>query len=324
VGAATKWIVLYAAAGLAAIFVVSYIAKAAAMFTRGVRTEEGYDESGAAPLRALAERVRFLAGRTVTVFLFSLLVFVILPAAVYVGSYIPFMAARGPVHPDVSPLQLVINEQVSMYTYHAGLTATHPYSSFWYEWPLMTRPLWYYTGRAFLPASSASDIYAFGNPVVWWTGTAAALGLALSILIAGFLGAVFLLRRLLKRRLRPDTDEPEGGTRTGTRLLRRMALPGLFILAALAAQYVPWIVNPRQLTFIYHFFASVPFIILGLVHVVRLMTDGRPRLRWIAPGLMAGALLLFILFYPLLSGALVDTSYVETFLRWFPGWFQYL
>jgi dolichyl-phosphate-mannose-protein mannosyltransferase len=48
-----------------------------------------------------------------------------------------------------------------MYTSNKNLKNQHPYSSHWYSWPIMQRPIYYWT-------SSDSRIYLIGNPLVWW------------------------------------------------------------------------------------------------------------------------------------------------------------
>lgn len=45
-----------------------------------------------------------------------------------------------------------------------NLTATHPYESRWWTWPLMLRPIFYWQGGGGL-------IYFLGNPLVWWGST---------------------------------------------------------------------------------------------------------------------------------------------------------
>ena len=57
---------------------------------------------------------------------------------------------------------LELNAQ--MYLANARLTATHPYSSTWYTWPFMLRPIYYWN-------QGAAKIYLIGNPVVWWAST---------------------------------------------------------------------------------------------------------------------------------------------------------
>ncbi len=78
----------------------------------------------------------------------------------YIATYIPyFLAGHG--------LGDMIELQFSMLSYHSGLEATHPYSSPWWSWPLMLRPLWLYSSEI---DGLFSMIVALGNPVTWLPG----------------------------------------------------------------------------------------------------------------------------------------------------------
>jgi len=55
-----------------------------------------------------------------------------------------------------------------MYRSNKRLSATHPYSSRWYSWPVMTRPIFYWV-------KDTARIYLLGNPFVWYGSTAALL-----------------------------------------------------------------------------------------------------------------------------------------------------
>lgn len=68
-----------------------------------------------------------------------------------------------------------LNQQ--MLSANQRITASHPYSSKWYSWPFMVRPMAYWTG------SDGASIYFFGNPIVWW-GTTAGLIIASLLFIA--------------------------------------------------------------------------------------------------------------------------------------------
>jgi dolichyl-phosphate-mannose-protein mannosyltransferase len=81
----------------------------------------------------------------------------------YIATYIPYFLAG-------HSLAEMTRLQFSMLGYHSGLEATHPYSSPWWSWPLMLRPLWLYTGKI---DGLSSVIVAMGNPVTWWSGIAA-------------------------------------------------------------------------------------------------------------------------------------------------------
>ncbi len=47
-----------------------------------------------------------------------------------------------------------------------NLTATHPYGSPWYSWPLMHRDIYYYY-------DNNQYVYLLGNPLIWWGGALA-------------------------------------------------------------------------------------------------------------------------------------------------------
>ncbi|MFC3803738.1 glycosyltransferase family 39 protein [Cohnella sp. GCM10012308] len=247
-GAASKWIDIYAGGGLAVLFAITL-------------------------WRRRAERAFLL--RTV---LWCVPFFLVVPALIYTASYIPFFLVPGPGH----GFHDMLTYQKFMYNYHAHLVATHPFASSWWEWPLMIKPIWYYGGA--VAADQVSSIVAMGNPAVWWIG------------IPAVAGAIFLLLR---------------GRARDPRLV--------FLLIGLAAEYLPW-VGVSRLTFIYHFFASVPFIILLIVYLLK---EGRESVRLTRGhvyGYLGAALLLFVLFYPILSGMTVDKSYVAHALRWFNSW----
>ena len=173
--------------------------------------------------------------------------------------------------------------QEFMYSYHTGLTATHSYQSPWWQWPLLIRPMWYYVGYDVTPGN-ISTISAMGNPAVWWVCSFVSVGVIYS---------------LLRRKRRCDKT--------------------LFVLlVGLGANYLPWALISRC-TFIYHFFASVPFILLITVYALQKKEEQDARyakLKWIW---MAVAFALFVMFYPVISGMECSRAYVS-FLEWLPSW----
>jgi len=50
-----------------------------------------------------------------------------------------------------------------MFDYHSKLKPTHPFSSTWWEWPLIRKPIWYYGGTELAPGRMAS-IVCHGQP----------------------------------------------------------------------------------------------------------------------------------------------------------------
>ena len=78
---------------------------------------------------------------TVRTLLFCILFFIIIPGIIYTLSYIPFISYSG----NLSLIDRMLENQVTMFTYHSGLKATHAYSSSWYQWPVLVRPVLFYT-----------------------------------------------------------------------------------------------------------------------------------------------------------------------------------
>ena len=205
--------------------------------------------------------------------------FVAIPVTIYLLSYIPFVRAM-----DTGDgfLTTVIENQIWMFNYHAWLQEGHPFSSRWWEWPLMIRPIFYYTNA--VTDTIRQGISSFGNPAVWWTG------------IFATVAAIVTLR---------DKEKTE----------HRQTI--IFLLIAYAAQYVPWIFVFRA-TFIYHYFPSVPFVVLLITFFFKTYVAPKyPNLVWAYAASVVG---LFILFYPVLSGTPVSVDFVQTFLRWLPNW----
>jgi dolichyl-phosphate-mannose-protein mannosyltransferase len=100
-------------------------------------------------------RLRLIKPRELTL---TLLAFLVLPAGIYVLSYVPWMR-QGHELRELLPLQTAI------WRYHADLRATHPYFSKWYTWPLLYRPTWYHFKQT---GETIHGIIAIGNPALWW------------------------------------------------------------------------------------------------------------------------------------------------------------
>ena len=222
---------------------------------------------------------------------FCVVFFIIIPVLIYYFSYYWQLRAEGLASFWDMFRQRWINRvvklQESIFNYHAGLGGdTHYFRSDWYEWPIIWWPMWYYSGSNYVPSGMVSSISCMGNPAVWWVGLIALLFVA----IAG----------AWKRRT------PKTWT---------------LVLIAFASQFLPWVIVPRS-TFIYHYFASVPFIIVCTVLMLdRLRARDRLAFRIASIGLMVMALMLFIAFYPLESGMMVSRDYAMH-LRWFK-WYNF-
>lgn len=268
-GVASKWTGCYAGCGLAVIF-----------FADLYRRYREYKYAQADPkgqTNGISHNtvINTFPKRTMQTILLCGVFFIIVPCIIYVLSYIPFVSNAGN-----TLIERVIQNQESMLSYHANLVSEHPYSSTWIEWPVMTRPIWYYSHT--VSDTVAEGISSFGNPIIWWAG------------IPAFFYMIYVAIR--------DVDKK-----------------AMYILVGYIAQFLPWVFVTRT-TYIYHYFPSVPFVILMVVYSIKKLVGNSKKKRYVVYGYVAAAVILFIMFYPVLSGYPVDRSYVINWLRWLNGW----
>jgi dolichyl-phosphate-mannose-protein mannosyltransferase len=312
-GSASKWIGLYAGGGLALLlFMTKYYEikdyiniKMSLLKNKKFKKPEWFDS--------------FFTLNISATLLSCIIFFVIIPGIIYALSYIPYMNVPGPGH----GLDLIFRNQRDMYIYHSKgvLGATHPFSSHWWEWPLLRRPLESYVGGD-LPSGASSSMVIMGNPAIWWVGIFAVLivsilafikykkkmipaiisGIAMILIIAGTGPArnigVFALAIIILILV--------------TKFDKKLGV----IFVAMAFQFLPWVPIER-LSFIYHFFSTLPFMILTIVYVIKLVMEKAPESKLMIYTYLGIVALLFIMFYPVLSGMEVPRDYVTHWLLWF-------
>ncbi|CAN5576122.1 phospholipid carrier-dependent glycosyltransferase [soil metagenome] len=197
---------------------------------------------------------------------------VVVPALVYVATYVG--RVDGSVFAlswdDGSWFHNLFEEQRRAFDYHWQLEARHPYESPPWSWILLKRPVAYYVAPD-APEGFIGSITALGSPLVWWS----------------FLPAlVFTVWAWMRRR---DFLRPEG-----------------LIIAGIGFTYLPWLLlsSDRSAVFIFYLLPVVPFMCLTLAYVF--LRLGRSiEARAAAAVFMAGALGLFVFYYPLLVGTVL-------------------
>jgi dolichyl-phosphate-mannose-protein mannosyltransferase len=230
--------------------------------------------------RARAFRLRELA--------LGALAFALLPAAVYLLSYVPWMAQAHPQGPAEwwERVRATVAWQREIWSYHANLSATHTYFSRWWTWPWLYRPTWYFWQS---DAGYVRGIVALGNPAIWW----ASVPVSLWALASG-------IRWRDPRRV--------------------FCGAGFFLL------YLPWGLSPRTLNFSHYLFEAIPYACLSLgVLLDRKWDQGQALL---ARGYLTLVAALFLLFLPLLTampvpGALWSFRFPlfgGGVWTWFPTW----
>ena len=285
---ASKWIGLYSAVGLALLFFVAvYRQYRVSNVACGLDAERaGLDDGQKARVRAAQD---FTLKRILITCGFCVIFFVLVPCVIYYLCYIPYLSPTGPV-----TLKRVIDAQIGMLNYHStpGLGMDHPFQSPWWQWPFILKPMWFAQDQ-YEPAGYASTIMCMGNPWVFYIGAVAMLG-ALAACVAKYLN----LRSGVSLR-QGDGD---------------LTLPVLAV--GFLAQYLPWVLVPRSM-YIYHYFASVPFIIMATAWWLDRLPHSRPRVRTGVMALyLAGALVFFVLFFPYASGWLTSTEWLDA-MKWF-------
>ncbi len=287
---ASKWIGCYGAVGLAVLFFARFYA----LWKQSVYANAHRRENP-----AFARAADSFADRGLKTILFCCVCFVAVPIAIYVASYIPYLRAYGEIKWDARTFTRLWDAQVLMFDYHKNLVAEHYFASPWYEWPIIAKPMWYYSAD-YKGAGMASSILAFGNPAVWWTGLA---------------GILFALGYSVYRNVLPALGVLPGREDEDDRVLP-------VICVGFLSAYLPWVLVSR-LTFIYHYFASVPWIIIATALGLKRLARSRKKLAVALAALLAvAAVVLFIAFYPLASGMEVSRSWCEA-VSWFDNWMWY-
>ena len=213
--------------------------------------------------------------------LICILSFIIIPLIIYILSYLLF--------PNVSyydgTLGGIIDLNKMMYDYHSGLDATHPFSSSWYQWPIMYKPVWLYSGAT--SDGLIMTITDIGNPVIWWTGIVAVLYLIINAF----------------RKKNKEKDKYKNS---------------VFILIFILSTFIPYVFIGR-LMFMYHYFITLPFVMLAIVFLIKWITEKLKNDR-VYYGYIALIIITFILFYPVVSGMPIESEYIES-LKWFSTWY---
>jgi len=150
----------------------------------------------------------------------------------------------------------------------------------------------YYASAAFKPEGMTYAIFCFGNPWVWLV---ALIGIAYTLYCWGR-GHRYLI----------------GNQETTFQLFRNdWEIEPAFILIGLLAQFLPWVLVPRG-TYIYHYFASVPFLVLGTVWMLHHLTMRSPHLgRRICIIYLVLCFVWFIILFPYASGVTTPNWWMD-------------
>ncbi len=176
-----------------------------------------------------------------------------LPLAVYVASYIPWALIEN--HrivagwPPGHTGQTLLELTGQMYNYHNTLSSPHAASSPWWAWPFDLKPVWFY--QESFAGGTAASVYDAGNLALWWLGVPA---------------MAFAAWQAFQRR----------------------SLGLALIAIGFAAQWISWARIDRA-AFQYHYYTSLPFVVLALAYFLAELWHGASRRTWLLARLAAAA-----------------------------------
>jgi len=219
----------------------------------------------------------------IKIILLSVIFFVIQPVIIYTLVYLIPRFTRDRPDSIIVLFKEVFDYTIGIYEYHAHVTATHPYSSVWYQWLFDIRPIWYFFKNY---DGIISSISCFNNPL---------------ISVVGFFAMIY----------------------TAFDTFKTKNQKGFFIVIGYLSQLVPWIFITRCV-FAYHYYASIPFLILAIVYTINNLVIKDQRYYRLAKIYVIICVLLFLLFLPVLSGLPTTIHYCQTFLRWLESWVFYV
>ena len=303
---ATKLTGVYAAAGLALIFLV--------------HTFTHYPPKKVGKLAA-----------------FCILFFIVIPLFIYTLAYIPAVEAYAQmgytdktISWDENGLNIgygwtgliarTLRNTNYMINYHAHLDATHPYMSDFYTWPVVYKPLLAANNLVSQngDVTIRSTVNYIGNVAVWWT----AIPCVLFVFYKAVRGCISIVKDIIKNKNAEPVKASKGkkakNTVASTYSITVSEKMAIFLTVSYLAQYVPWM-GVSRCVFIYHYFPSFIFSVLMIGYSINTLINWKPKLQKAVNIYMAVVLFIFCLFFPLISG--VPFSYEWTHkLNWFDSW----
>ena len=341
--AASKWTGIYAGAGLAVIFFKT-IYDRYREYCYALKNPDGF--SGDISHKTVIDTFK---KNTIITILFCCVTFVIIPFAIYAVSYIPYLNT-----PSGAGLKTIFTNAEQMLTYHSKtvVDSTHPFSSHWYEWPIMYRPIWYFSNT--LDNGLKQGISAFGNPAVWWMGIIAlAHNFAIAVIVplkkkdyfgknkymfgTLFIALCAVICMVSALAISERTERIFSCVSVYAIIMSAVFIIMLvndewlknassktawFLLIGYFAGYLPWTLVVRT-TYIYHYFPCVIFVVLMIGNSIKTIYDNAQNKKSVRYGAIiyaAVAVGLFIMFYPVLSGQPVSLEFAEKWLKWFSSW----
>ena len=234
-------------------------------------------------IKASQQRVDFLLRQFGTLFV----CLIIIPVILYLGSYSQmFLLGKDFNH--------LVEMHKNTWWYQTNLTATHPAQSKPIEWFLNTKPVW--IAAEYKQPGTRSDIYALGNPALFWLGN-----------LAIFSTIGILISKNLQTKVVQAKEKEQ---------LNTLAL----LLFFYAIVWVPWQLSPR-IMFFYHYLPAVPLLTINLSYwLIKMWQVKKTQLA--AAVAVITIFICFVVLYPHFTLIPVPIGIKENIYFYFDSWRQ--
>jgi len=197
----------------------------------------------------------------------------------------------------------IIELNIEMYIANTKLTTKHDYSSAWYSWPVMLRPIFYWqssqdttdkTNKNIINDGRRAYIYLLGNPFIYWLGT-----VSIILLFLHFLYFLIYRKKII-------IDEKIKNIST-------------FILIGYLVNFIPFVFIGRVM-FLYHYETALIFSIIAVIFFIDSALILNRRKKIIALSTLVGiCFITFIFFSPLTYGFRITDRQLLSRI-WFSSW----
>ncbi len=188
-------------------------------------------------------------------------------------------------------LKNFIDLNKSMYTATQSLTNYHPYSSPWYTWPIMLKPIFYWESSADLKSDSKSYIYYFGNPFIYF------LSSGTIIILIGYIFFIKYYKQIFTQ--------------------NKKQIDFLyFILIGYTLNFLPFLFIKRVM-FLYHYQTALVFSILSIAYILELFINFKRKT--IGLWILFFAICAFIYWSPLTYGTDISNKQLSNRI-WINSW----
>lgn len=223
-------------------------------------------------------------------------ILILIPFIIYIAGYAQmFSQSKGWAHFKELHTQI--------WWYQTNLEAHHPYESRPIQWFFNIRPVWVHVEYA-SDGLTRGNIYAFGNPALFWIGCV--------LVLFTFIFLLTQPKKYLFGTLK-EAAKHKGFVAIFTALVKH---PLVFLLASYCMVWMPWQLSPR-IMFFYHYTPAVPLLSILIAYWLYYWADhAKPILYF----LLACIFVTFVVWYPHWVGIKLPSTFIDSVYFVLPQW----